>query len=77
MNKEQIKKEAAIFGLVCMIGYSILILVTFLTAYLNPNYSVMVLINYYGEAHWEFVLLLTTFPFCFWAFYYIIKELFK
>jgi len=76
MSKEQIKKEAAIFGLLCMIGYSMLLFATFIFAYLNPTYSVLVLINYYGEAHIELVAFFITIPLCIWSAYYCCRQIF-
>lgn len=76
MKKENIKNYLAIFGLLLLAGYSIVLTITFLVAYFHPSYSTLVLINFYGEAHFEFVLLCITVPLGLWAVYHSCKNLF-
>jgi len=54
MNK--FKKYLLVIGLLLGVGNTILIYITFLNAYFN-NMKTIVLINEFGEAHLEFVLI--------------------
>ena len=73
---ERDKNYLAIAGLVSLAWYSIVLTYTFLVAYFQPNYQARVLVNYYGEANVEFILLLVTVPLGLWAVYYSCKNLF-
>jgi len=73
---ERDKNYLAIMGLISLAWYSIVMTYTFLVAYLHPNYQARVLVNYYGEANFEFVLLFITIPLGFWAIYHSCKHMF-
>ena len=72
---EKIKTIMIFLGLALTNTYSIFVTYTFFLAYFN-GYQVKVMINNFGEAHIEFVLLLITVPLSMWAIYQSCKNLF-
>src|SRR3990167_10099707 len=65
MSKETIKG----IGIIFMTAYSLVMFVVFFTAYfLNSDYSTMVYINKFGEAHIEAAMFSVTLPFIIYTF---------
>ena len=65
------------FSYILAFGLSIVLFITFLFAYLQ-NYTARVMVNNYGEAHIEFILLsFVIIPFLFYGLYIRLKEVKK
>ena len=48
-------------GFMFAFGNTLVLMITFITAYFNPGYMTRVYINKFGEAHWELVLMIFQF----------------
>ena len=63
-----------LFGISTMLGYSIVLYLTFLYAYFN-GYKAMLNVNAFYEAHIEFICIPLTIIICIWSFKEFIKTL--
>lgn len=72
-NKKTIRDILYIIGLGVIIGTYITFMHTFYAAYTN-DYSILVTINDYGEAHIEFLISIITLPVVLWIFYVNFKK---
>ena len=51
------KLVISMLGLFCMLGFSVLLYITFLFAYFQADGIVVIGVNMYGESHIEFILM--------------------
>ena len=54
--REQVKEFVILIGIGLGFGFSIILFYTFMVAYTNGDYQVLVNINTFGEAKWEIIL---------------------
>jgi len=56
------KELIKVFGISTLLAAYITLIHTFMKAYLSPQKKIIVYINNFGEAWWEFALIVITFP---------------
>jgi len=67
----KLKYMLVLFGISCLLTSNIILYITFLNAYFH-GYKTTVMINVFGEAHLEFVLLHLFLIFGFYALYQLV-----
>ena len=68
------KNFIIVFGYLQSVGMSIVMLMIFFTAYFNKDYRTLVLINYFGEAHIEAVMVSVVIVFIFSGLYILLRN---
>ena len=63
-----------IFGYTQAVGMSIVLILTFFSAYLN-DYKTVVLVNQYGEAHIELIFIIIISVFIFGGCFFMLRDL--
>jgi heme/copper-type cytochrome/quinol oxidase subunit 2 len=62
------------WGLSAMLAFSLVMIATFLMAYISPAKAVMVLINDYNEANLELAIIITAIPCIIYTWYTYLGE---
>ena len=73
MKKLNWKLIISMFGLGCMIGFSIILFITILLGYLDPAKEIIVAVDVYGEGLLELILV----PICILCGVYSFRCMFK
>ena len=74
INWERVKDTLGLIGICWDFGFMLLILWTFILAWISGNYKVMVWINAFGEATAEFYLWFLIVPISIWGVYWYWHE---
>lgn len=64
-----------LYSLIILTATYLSLCFSFLVAYLHPSKSVLIKINSFNEANFEFVLLLVSFPVTLWYLYTEFREI--
>lgn len=69
-RKKKLQVWCFLFGMVFLLSYAVVMIQTFMLAYFNPDGSktILVGINWVGEAHAELVLILLGIPFILYSY---------
>lgn len=73
----KLKNRLIVVGLAITLANTLVFYLLFIAAYFTEGYTSCIDINKYGEATFEFIVLLVSIPLLLWMYYKFIKDIAK